>query len=261
MSQGVLPLPRRRAPALSRVVPSGRSLAIAALVVASSAGVYAIARETTMFALRRVEVEGAPPAVASEVRAAVARFSGTNLLALDGAALVRTVDDLPTIVSTSYDRDFPHTLRIRVVPEEPVAVLRRGSDAWLASARGRVIGTVARTRYRALPRVWLPKATEIEIGSFLAGDAAASARALQTFVTARFADRVLWASVRGGQLTLALRSGLQVEFGPLTALALKIAVVRSVLPSLSPPVAGGPTYLDVSVPERPVAGSNPQPAG
>lgn len=214
-----------------------------------------------MFALRTVEVEGAPPAVAEQVRAALAHFSGSSLLALDGAGVERTVDDLPAVVSTTYDRDFPHTLRVRVVPETPVAVIRRGAEAWLASARGRVIGPIGRGRFRSLPRIWLPITTQIEVGSFLSGDAAASAHALRAVVAARFAGRVLWARVRDGQLTLALRSGLQLEFGPTTSLELKIAVVRAVLPTLSAPSAGGPIYLDVSVPERPVAGTNSQPVG
>jgi cell division protein FtsQ len=243
------------------MLPSARSLAIAASFVAGAGGLYAIARETAMFALRNVELEGATPAVAQQVRAALGRFSGTNLLALDGAAVVRTIDDLPTVRSATYDRDFPRTLRVRVVPESPVAVLRRGSGAWLVSDRGRVIAAVARTRDRSLPRIWLPAATEIEIGGFLTGEAAASARALRTVVAARFAGRVLWARVQDGQLTLALRSGLQVQFGAPVSLALKIAVVRAVLPPLSPPSVGGPTYLDVSVPERAVVGSNPQPEG
>ena len=214
-----------------------------------------------MFALRNIEVAGTTPTVARQVRAALARFSGTNLLALDGDAVVRSVDDLPTVVSASYDRDFPHTLRVRIVPESPVAVLRRGASAWLASARGRVIGAVARSQYRSLPRIWLPLSTEIDVGELLRGDAAASARALAAFVAARFAGRVLWARVRDGQLTLALRSGLELDFGQPTSLALKIAVVRAVLPTLRRPSAGGPTHLDVSVPERPVAGANPQPEG
>jgi cell division protein FtsQ len=214
-----------------------------------------------MFAVQRVEVQGAPPTVARQVRGALEQFSGTNLLALDGAAVVRTLEDLPTVVSVRYDRDFPHTLRVRVVAESPVAVVRRGIGAWLVSARGRVIGTVPRSRYRSLPRIWLPAASEIGIGSFLAGEAGASARALRAFVATRFAHRVLWARVAGGQLTLGLRSGLELRFGAPIALGLKIAVVRTILPTLAEPSAGGPTYLDVSVAERPVAGTNPQVGG
>ena len=214
-----------------------------------------------MFAIRRFDVEGAPPAVSADVRATLQRFSGTNLLALNGAALVRALDDLPTVVSAQYDRSFPHALRVRVVPETPVAVVRRGAGAWLASARGRILGATARRQYRSLPRIWLPVSTELVIGDFLSGDAAASARALRAFVDSRFAQRVLWARVAGRQLTLRLRSGLEVEFGPPSSLLLKIAIVRRVLATLALPARGGPTYLDVSVPERPVAGRDPQVEG
>jgi cell division protein FtsQ len=259
MSQSVLFFTRPGTPALYRFVPSGRALAIAAAVVAGAGGLYLVARETSMFAVRRVEVHGAPPAVAAQVRTALGRFEGANLLALDGAAVERTLDELPTVLSATYDRAFPHTLRVRVVPETAVAVIRRGGDAWLGSARGRVIAHVPRGRYRSLPRIWLPPATDIEVGGLLTGDAAASAHALRAFVAARFAHRVLWGRVANGELTLALRSGLELEFGPPTSLDLKIAVVQSIVPALAPPSAGGPRYLDVSVPDRPVAGTNPQP--
>jgi hypothetical protein len=60
---------------------------------------------------------------------------------------------------------------------------------------------------------------------------------------------------------LGLRSGLKLDFGAPTSLDLKIAVVRSILPTLARPSGGGPSYLDVSVPERPVAGPNSQVGG
>jgi cell division protein FtsQ len=261
MGESVLPFARPTTHGVYRFVPSARSLAIAAAIAVAAGGLYVIARETPMFAVRRVEVQGAPPAVAAQVRSALARFSATNLLALDGAAVIRTLDDLPTVLAASYDRSFPHTLRVRIVPESPVAVIRRGGGSWLTSARGRIIAPVPLGHYRSLPRVWLPPSTQIEVGGFLAGDAAASARALRAFVAARFAHRVLWGRVANGELTLGLRSGLELDFGPPSDLDLKIAVVRSILPKLASPSTGGPRYLDVSVPDRPVAGANPQPAG
>jgi hypothetical protein len=42
---------------------------------------------------------------------------------------------------------------------------------------------------------------------------------------------------------------------------LKIAIAHGIVPALALPSAGGPDYLDIAVPERPVAGRNPQPAG
>ena len=51
----------------------------------------------------------------------------------------RQLESLSTVRSVRMDRAFPHTLRITVVPERPLAVVRRGQDAWLVSEQGRVI--------------------------------------------------------------------------------------------------------------------------
>jgi cell division septal protein FtsQ len=183
-------------------------------------------------------------------------------LRLNGAAVIRRLESLPTVVSATYDRDFPHTLRVRVVAEQPVAVLRRGVSSWLVSERGRVMGTVDPKRYPRLPRIWLSAATQIETGALLADEeGGAAARALAAFAGSGVAPRVLWARAHGGTLTVALRSGLEVRFGPLSDLPLKLAIVKAILPALAAPSAGGPTYLDVAVPERPVAGTNSQPGG
>jgi len=243
------------------VLPSGSALLIGAAAVAISGGLYALARETSMFAVRTVQVEGATPAVAHEVQRVLGTLSGTSLLALNGADVVNAVEDLPTIVSASYDRDFPHTLRVRVVPERGVAVLRSGKQSWLVSARGRVMATVDRTQFRRVPRIWLPGGFDVQVGSFLTDDAGAAARALRAFADAGFDRSVLWGRIQNAQLTVGLRSGLEVRLGEPADLLLKIAIVRSILPTLELPGNGGPNYLDVSVPERPVAGTNPQPEG
>jgi hypothetical protein len=64
-----------------------------------------------------------------------------------------------------------------------------------------------------------------------------------------------------GQITLGLRGGLEIQLGAPVDLRLKIAIAHGIVPSLAPPAAGGPNYLDLSVPERPVAGRNPQLGG
>jgi hypothetical protein len=58
------------------------------------------------------------------------------------------------------------------------------------------------------------------------------------------------------ELTLFLRSGLELRLGDTSNLRFKLAVARKILPQLEPP-----GYLDVSVPERSVAGSIPQVSG
>ena len=252
MNGSVLSLPRRRVPAVLRVLPSGRGLLAAIATVAIAGGLYGLARQTNMFAIRSVKVEGASPAIAAQAEAALRSFDGTNLLALNGAAVVQKLESLPTVLSATYDRGFPHTLRVRIVQESPVAVLRRG----------RVIATVDRRRYRSLPRIWLAPTAQIDVGT-LAGDSdgGAAARALADFASSGFTRRIAWARVQAGSLRLGLRSGLELRLGSPVELRLKIAIVQSIVPTLALPSRGGPAYLDVSLPDRPVAGTNSQPGG
>ena len=84
---------------LAQVAPTRRSLAIGLGVLAVALGGYLIARESPLFAIDRIEVKGASPQVAAQVRQALASFSGRPLVGLDGGAVLGRVDALPTVVS------------------------------------------------------------------------------------------------------------------------------------------------------------------
>jgi cell division septal protein FtsQ len=262
VGEKVLPLPRRRGLDVFRFAPSGRSLAIGTALALIGAGLYGLARETSMFAVNAIEVDGVPPALAGRVAAELRSYRGRSLVTVNGAAVSQRVAGLPTIRSASVDRAFPHTLRIRVVPELAVAVLRRGAESWLVSARGRVMREVARGTYRPLPRIWLPPPMEIEIGALLGDEPGGlAARSLAAFVGSGLGDRIAFVRALDGQITLGLRGGLEIRLGQPVDLRLKIAIAHGILPTLALPAAGGPDYLDLAVPERPVAGRNPQPSG
>jgi cell division protein FtsQ len=240
--------------ALARFAPSRRSLLVGAALFAVAAGAYTVARQTSAFAIGRFDVTGAPADVQQQVRRVLAPLVGTNLLALDGSALERRAESLPTVVSIRFDRAFPHTLRIHVVPEVPVAVLHRGNETWLLSARGRVVKRVPTGTYPALARVWVPRKADVAVGAFLAPDTGGTAaRALA--LAARFPAHISTASLAHGELVLRLRSGLELRLGAPTDVRLKLAIARRALAHLP----AGAVYVDVSVPERPVAGpDNPQ---
>jgi cell division protein FtsQ len=258
MRAGVGALPRHPpGAAIARILPSGRSLAVGFGLLALAGGGYAAARESSAFAIGRFEVAGAPPAIRAQVRHALAPLRGTSLLALDGGALRGRVEALPTVVSVEYDRAFPHTLRLRVVPETPVAVLHRGRETWLVSARGRAIGRIPKRTHGSLARIWVPRATTVEAGAFLEPDrGGALARTLA--LATRFPARIAVASLARDGLVYRLRSGLELRLGEPTDVRLKLAIVRRALRRLPP----GTLYLDVSVPQRPVAGSSdPQLSG
>jgi cell division protein FtsQ len=241
---------------LGRYLPSPRSLAVGFGLVALAGGLYGVARETSAFAVDSISVAGAPPRAQGQVRRSLATLRGTSLLALDGAALERRLEALPTVVSAEYDRSFPHTLRVVVVPERPVAVLRQGSKAWLISARGRATAAVSSRAAQQLPRVWIPRTTRVVVGGFLpAAHAGAVARALA--LAGGLPAHVVQAQVRRDGLVFRLRSGLELRLGDPTDIRLKLAIAGRAFRVLPP----GSTYLDVSVPGRPVAGDNPQVSG
>jgi cell division protein FtsQ len=237
-------------------VPSRRSLLIGLTLLGLAGAAYALARESSAFAVDRIEVRGAPPRVAGEVRRAVAAVRGTSLLALDGSAVVDRAEALPSVVSAGYDRAFPHTLRIVVVPEQPVAVVRQGAKAWLVSARGRVMRPVPPHGARRLARIWIPRTTPVVVGAFLpANHAAAVARALA--LAARFPAHIAFAALRRDGLVFRLRDGVELRLGDASDVRLKLVIARAALRH----APAGTRYVDVSVPGRPVAGSNPQVSG
>jgi cell division septal protein FtsQ len=235
--------------ALARVTPTRRSLTIGLGILALALGGYLLARETSMFAISRIEVSGGSPRVVRQVHGALAPLVGTSLVGLDGAAVLRKVDALPTIVRARYDRAFPHMLRITVVPEQPAAVLRRGSESWLVSVRGRVMENLPSRAGPKLPRIWVSTHTPVQVGGRVATAAATSARAAG--LAGRFGSRVASVTDTDGTLEFHLWSGLDVLLGDGADVKLKVAVAQRVLPIL----ATGSTYLDVSNPGRPVSGT------
>jgi cell division septal protein FtsQ len=256
----VRPRAQTRRTSLLRLVPSGKALVAVGGAVVLAVGAYLTARETSIFALRQIDVVGGTPRAQAEVRRALAPELGRSLLRVGRGEIDRRVLSLPDVVSVSFDRRYPHTLRVRIGAERPVLLLREGSvGTWLVSARARVMRRLRTPKRSSLPRVWVPSGTEVTVGETLpAKDGALAAAALAPVAPHAFPTPVRFVRERGTELTLVLRSGLEVRLGDLGDLRLKLAIARRILQAVA--VDSTSTgYLDVSVPERPViAGSNAQ---
>ena len=101
--------------------------------------------------------------------------------------------------------------------------------------------------------MWVPPATRVVVGSSL--DARSGGLASSIFgplAAAHFPAHVQF--VRGGtkELTLVLRSRMEVRLGGVEGLRLKLAIARRILLAVGAQPGG---YVDVSVPERPVVRS------
>ena len=254
MKAAVAELPRGGGVDFRRLAPSGPSLVAGFALLALGVAGYGIAHETPLFEIRAIEVRGGPPSVRARVREALAPLEGESLVGLRRAQLDRRIAVLPDVVGVRYDRAFPHTLRVYVHPERPLVVLRRGTESWLVSARARVVRPVAKGAQPLLPRVWVPRSVGVSAGDTLADATAARAVRVIGLAAPRLPARIRTIRIEGAETTVVLRSGVEVRLGREHDLPLKLAVAAQLLPQLD----AAATYVDVAVPERPVADGAPQ---
>ena len=234
---------------------------IAAAAVALLALLYLAARETPLFAVRTVEVTGGSKAVRKAVQQAAQPVEGESLVALDGKSLVRELEALPSVRSASYDRAFPSTLRIFVRPELPLGIVRLGPDRWVVSERGRIIRRYAPGSSERYPRFRLPGRPNIVPGSYVTDPGARVVLGALAVVPKDFPVRIDLVRLEGGRLTMDLSApwgGPELRLGEAVDVEAKLAAAALVLRSLSDDTRSSVGYVDVSVPERTVVGSNPQ---
>lgn len=253
---------RETVAALRRLVPSRRSFAAGlAILVAALAG-YLIAWHTPAFAVRTVDVRGGDSGLRAEVRAALADERGRTLVAVGGSAIASRLASIPDLRSFTFDRDFPHTLRVVVKREVPVLVVRRvpGSEVLLVAASGRVLRPLRHPLLSHLPRLWVKRDIPLSVGARLPRPIAGAAAALAPLRGAGLPGGVRTVSVGRDELTLTLGGGMEVRLGDSTDLRLKLAIARRILRATGA-AAGGTGYVDVSVPARSVLSTTPQVGG
>ena len=248
---------------LERLVPSTRSILTGIALLVGGIAALALARHTSVFAIRTIEVNGAPPALERQVRAALAPLVGESLATLDRTAVEVRLARLREVRGISYDRAFPNTLRVVVRPDPPVAVLRSGARAWFVSARGAVLRPLTRPYPRRWPRVWVSRRdAPAARGAFLPMHTTVALGALGEARRARSALRPAVRTVRAdaGELTFVLRSGMELRLGSAVDVGAKLAVAARLLRALPSHERDRIRYVDLTVPSRPVTGINPQPS-
>ncbi len=246
---------------VSRFVPSTRSVLAGVALLLSGMIAFAVARQSSLFAIRSIEVVGAKPALEQQVRDALQPLVGTSLVALDRDQVQKRLDALPQIRRASYDRAFPNTLRVVVEPDLPAAVLRSGPDGWLISEYGAVLQKLTRPFPKNLPGIWItpedaPTARihEVPARITVALRGLAEARRSQSALLPQIGKVKAVAGRPDARAALAHRAPL----GDARDLALKLAVANRVLQTLSADERKQIRYLDLTLPSRPVTGQNPQ---
>jgi len=231
----------------------------AAVVCAGAAGAvelgYLWLKSSGTFQLRSVAVRGGSETDRVAARHAVARAAaGRSLLALSPSRVAGAIEHVPTIRSATVDRDFPHTLRIHIVPERPVALaVGPGGYRSLVAASGRVLRVFQPGEaVPVLPHVWTGRERPIPGGSMRAPDAQA---ALETLAARPpdFSAHVANVKVDPDLgLVMRLRGGLDIVLGPPLELTQKLRAAAWVLRRYSTSAERAQlVYADVTAPERP----------
>jgi cell division protein FtsQ len=244
--------PAGRAPARARPVRRGalirRRLIVAAVaIVALYAGYMLWFRNLAWFAIDDVTVAGATTNAAA-IKSAVERASGdmTSLHIKDNE-LRDAVAQFPTVASVRASTSFPHTLHVTITERLPVAFLKVGGRRTAVSADGYLL-LGASFDPKRLPRIEGAAANGVRLDQ----DAAAQAAILGATpvpLRGRVTDSS-WDDEQGG-VVVNLDGGPDVRFGDASRARDKWIAAVTVLSS---PEHGSPSYLDVSVPDRPVAG-------
>jgi cell division protein FtsQ len=223
MRRPVPPRPRR---------PPLRAVAAFACVLALLAVGWLWLRDSQLVAVKRVTVTGATGPDAARIEAALEGAArDMTTLHVRGGALRTAVEPFPTVLGVRTASDFPHALRIQVRERNPVAAVVAGEQRVPVAADGTLMRT---TRGEAVRRALT-----------VLGAAPPQLRA-----------RVRRVYLGPNGLTLPLRDGPTLYLGGSERLRAKWVAATVVL---ADPTSAGATYVDVRVPERPVAGGLEQP--
>ena len=224
-----------------------RLIAAAAGILVLWAGYMLWFRNLSWFAIDEVTVSGATtnePAIKNAIEQVA---GGMTTLHLDDGKLRSTVAHFPTVASVGATTSFPHTLHVTVTERLPVAFIKVGPRRTAVSADGYLL-LGASFDPKQLPRIEGSAAN----GARLDGDAAAQAAILGATPTV-LRDHITastWDDAQGG-VVVNLDGGPDLRFGDGSRARDKWLAAVSVLSSSE---HGSPSYLDVSVPDRPVTG-------
>lgn len=112
-------------------------------VVAGLVLLVVLVRRSELLRVANVEVSGERRLTAAEVLAAAGVVEGSEMVTLDLAAVRRRLAALPEVQRAHVRRDWPRTIRIRIVERRPVAAVVEGRSFVLVDSAGVRITTVA----------------------------------------------------------------------------------------------------------------------
>lgn len=212
------------------------------------AGGFMWLRSSPLVAVKKVTVAGASGPEAGAIRSALEEAGrGMSTLNIDEARLQAAVAPFRIVSQVHAYPSFPHSLRLVVVEQLPVAALTADGQRTAVAADGVVLGPALLSP--SLPALASP--TIPPVGGRIAPGQALAALSVLGAAPGGLGRFVAGVSEGPRGLTLTMRDGLLVYFGDAT---LPHAKWLSLVRVLADPSSHGASYVDVRLPSRPAAG-------
>ncbi|MCK9249143.1 MAG: cell division protein FtsQ/DivIB [Solirubrobacteraceae bacterium] len=243
--------PRRpgAGPGPSRV-PDRRRIAwtVALVVVGLVAATYLVLRLTGLSAVQHVTVVGLQGPNAPELRAAIERASvGQSTLGFDDGGIRRITDDVPSITGVDVSPRFPHGLQVEVTQRIAVGAMDRGGARVAIAADGALIAD------------WPTDGLPLVVGARASGDRVDAATLRRPVAVLAGAPEELLPRIdrveRG--TVVRMKDGPTIYFRDASRLTAKWIAAVAVL---ADEATGGATWIDLRVPEQPLAGRGTPPS-
>jgi cell division protein FtsQ len=230
-----------------------RSALVAVLLTALIAGLYLFwLRDSSLVAVDQVTVTGVTTRDGERLRSALASTARTmTTLHVDHERLEEAAAVFPIVRRIEVTTDFPHGMTVRVIEHRPVALLDAGGQTLPIAGDGTVLTGLPTEA--DLPRIETSGQTpQRQLPPGAALDAAIVAGGAPPAITARIESIGREGGARG--VVAQVKDGPEIVFGSPDRAAAKWAAAVRVL---ADDEASGATYVDVRIPERPVAGGLP----
>lgn len=241
---------RLRCPRL-RVSRQRLRLAIAAALVSGLGlvGAWFLIRDSSFVAVEHVTVTGAAGAEAGAIRAALdSAARKMTTLDVQSRRLHAAVVRFPEVKGLRVSTQFPHGMVIHVIELLPVALVRAFGREVPVSGDGTLLPRVRATS--PLPLIALPESPS---GGRLRQPWALGAASLLAAAPRSLLARLTEAlRVTGHGLVVQIHAGPSIYFGDSSRAWAKWVAAMAVL---ADPGSAGASYIDVTDPARPVAGT------
>jgi cell division protein FtsQ len=206
-------------------------------------------RDSALVRVKQVEISGVGGRQADEIREALTDAArDMTTLHVREDSLRDAVQTYPVVRDLHADADFPHRLRITVNAYDPIGAMELGGRSVAIAPDGTVLDGAPTKGLAVLA------AAGSAAGTKITGTDATRLVRLLAAGPAQLRARVQRANRGPNGLAVDLRDGPRLDFGDLSRLDAKWLAAAAVLADED---ARGATYVDLRVPERPVAGPLP----